>query len=345
MTKIKTLKALKDRVQAGFDRNEDTLEQNEEIHPTQLKAYLIESNTPIVDVHSPGGKWEPLDADNWYTNKGGKFSNNFFLDTSRERIWIAYSIMDAMQTDKVIDSWINDTAGLDKCWLSRTHLLNWENRNYWNHRGFGFRFSDGLFSKDEKGDFSLKTWYRSNRQIAGLNEIIELASKNFAMYSTRWDKKIDESVLISCELYSNGKITINRSSDVDESLLTIGELANRYHDSIVEATDLRDESYGAFELDFAQEIDLDAFTNVVSQATGEMRLWLVETEAESDYRRYKGVDLHTGDRILLNLGSDYAHVTVPGKGCVNAVPRIAVIQGENIGGNTSIYHDGVELFA
>lgn len=75
-----------------------------------------------------------------------------------------------------------------------------------------------------------------------------------------------------------------------------------------------------------------------------MKLWLVEIESGDDFKRFKGIDLHTWDRVLLDVGLDFAYLTVPGKGCVNAAPRIATIQGENSAGRTSICHDGVEIF-
>jgi len=149
---------------------------------------------------------------------------------------------------------------------------------------------------------------------------------------------------MSAEWYSNGKVTINRANDIDETLLTISEMANKYFDSLVIATKLRDTTMGAFEIDFSQEIDLDAFSQKVLRGTGEMKLWLVEIENEDDFKRFKGIDLHTWDRVLLDVGPDFAYLTIPGKGCVNAAPRIATIQGENSAGRTSIYHDGVEIF-
>ena len=141
------------------------------------------------------------------------------------------------------------------------------------------------------------------------------------------------------------RATINRALDVDEALISVAEMANRYADSLKEATELREKTMGAFELDFSQQIDLDAFSKKVATGTGEMKLWLVETESQDDFKRFRGVDLHTWDRILMDVGPDFAYITVPGKGCINAAPRIAAIQGEDNAGKTSIYHDGVEVFA
>ena len=127
-------------------------------------------------------------------------------------------------------------------------------------------------------------------------------------------------------------------------MLSVSDMANLYEDALVEATTLRNESLGAFELNFAQSIDLEAFSKTVSMGKGRMNLWLIETETEPDFRRFKGVDLHTWDRIFLDVGPDFAYLTVPGRGCVNAAPRIATIQGEDNAGKTSIFFDGVEVF-
>ncbi|UCG54876.1 MAG: hypothetical protein JSV32_01260, partial [Dehalococcoidia bacterium] len=188
-------------------------------------------------------------------------------------------------------------------------------------------------------------WYGANRYIPDLDNVLESAKENFAIYSVRWQKRVNGSVVISAEWYSNGKITINRANDVDEVFIYIADMANRYADAISEATKLRDSTMGAFEIDFTQEIDLAAFSDTVTKGKGEMRLWLVETENYSDFRRFRGVDLHTWDRILLDIGPNYAYITIPGRGCVNAAPRIATIQGEDNAGRTYIFHDGVEVFA
>lgn len=332
-------------VQYGFDENEDSLGEKKKSVFNQLKAYLIESNIEVRDYIAPDGKWKQLESTKWYVNISGKHPYKLFLDAGLKRVWILYSLLDAKTSDQLIKSWIENKKGLDNCWLSRKQLLYWGKKEYWTSRGYGFKFSDGLYSKEEAGNFSLKAWYRPNRPIGGLEEIIESAKENFAIHSSRWDKRNNGHVTMSTEWYSNGKVTVNRGTDVDETLLTISEIANKYFDSLNYATTIRDTSMGAFEINFSQEINLDFFSQKVLKGTGEMKLWLVEVENEGDFRRFKGLDLHTWDRVLLDIGLNYAYLTIPGKGCVNAVPRIATIQGENSAGKTSICHDGVEIFA
>jgi hypothetical protein len=345
MKHIQTLQGLKEVLQAGFDDNEALLEQYGQTHITQLKAYLLETNRSIDEVGCPLGRWKSLDASGWYINHGSQSPNTLFLDTTRERVWILYTVLDATEADAVTDKWIRNLQGLDRCWLSRNHLLHYDAKESWQQRGLGLKFSDGLASDEKTGYFSLKAWYGATEKVHGLAGVLETARENFAIYSSRWQKLKEDSVTLAVEWYSSGKVTVNKAIDLDEVMLSISDMANRYEDALVEATTLRDESLGAFELNFTQNIDLEAFSKAVSMGKGRMNLWLIETETEPDFRRFKGVDLHTWDRVFLDVGSDFAYLTVPGKGCVNAAPRIATIQGEDNAGKTSIFFDGVEVFA
>ena len=71
---------------------------------------------------------------------------------------------------------------------------------------------------------------------------------------------------------------------------------------------------------------------------------MVKTEDSGDFARFGGVDLHTWDRILLDMGNKYAYMTIPGKGCVNAAPRLVTVQGETVAGKTQVYYNGDEIF-
>jgi hypothetical protein len=345
MRPVHSLRDFKELLQAGFESNEESLEAFGKTYSTQLKAYLIESNNPDPgSIKSPLGPWSKIDASGWYLNQDSEFPNTLFLDSTRERVWILYSLLDATESDSIVEKWVRGTNGLDSCWLSRGHLLHWEKLNGWGRRGIGLRFSDGLSPEESAGNFSLKAWHGANRYVEGLDDILKMAQDRFAIYSVRFQKRSGGSISISAEWYSNGKITINRATDVDEVLISIAEMANRYADSLKEASDLRDRTLASFEIDFSQPISLDAFSSAVTKGRGNMNLWLVEVETAPDFKRFKGIDLHTWDRVLLDVGPDFVYLTIPGSGCVNGAPRLAVVQGEDNSGKASIYHDGVEVF-
>lgn len=342
---IQTLGELRALLQAGLDDDEELLIRFGAPSGTQIKAYLLESNRHIDNISCPIGTWKKLDANHWYTNAGHTSPGSLFLDTTRRRVWILYTILDAGEADNLITKWIAKTQGLDRCWLSRNQLLHYGANKAWQEKGIGLSFSDGLTPEENASNFSLKAWYGPTQKLPGLAEILKIGKEQFAIYSTRWQKMQGGDVVISAEWYSNGKVTINKGNDIEEIIISISEMANRYEDSLLFATQLRDKKMGAFELDFTQKIDLNSFSQTVTMGRGGMNLWLVETESETDFKRFKGVDLHTWDRIFMDVGLDYAYLTIPGKGCVNAAPRIATVQGEDNAGKTSIFLDGVEMFA
>ncbi|WOX55328.1 hypothetical protein R6Y95_07605 [Methanoculleus palmolei] len=347
MSGIHDLYDLRTWLQAGLDDNRETTGYGAARSP-QLKAYLLESNSgSLADFGCPLGRWDTLDRKGWYINRGGTSPYSIFLDKTRSRVWILYSVLGVKESDALVEKWVRENVGLDRCWLSRQQLLHWERSDEWYQKGLGIKYSDGLSPEDDAGYFSLKLWHGASNAIKDFDDVLEVAKERFAIHSARWQKRREGRVVIAAEWYSNGKVTIQKAEDIDEVLLSIITTARTYEEAIEEATDLRDKKMGAFELDFSQGIDLDAFSKVVSSGKGNMNLWLVETETRDNdtFKRFKGVDLHTWDRVSISLGEDFAHLTIPGNGCVNAAPRIAALQGEDNAGRTTITFDGVELFA
>jgi hypothetical protein len=348
MKSIHSLKDVKERLQAGFDNKEDSIQDSGERNGTQLKAYLIENNNVApLEVGSPKGEWRELEDKRWFVNIDKDYPESFYLDTTRSRVWILYSIIDTNHSDIFVKDWVGRGKKLDRCWLSRKQLLHWGNLTNasWVKRGVGLAFSDGLSPDEDAANFSLKAWHGKKKLPAGLDKVLATAQKEFAIHSIRWQKRSNSSVDMSTEWYSNGKVTINRATDVDDVFIWVTEMANYYSNALKNATTLRDTTFAAFELDFSQEINLNAFTSKVLNGAGDMKLWLTETERQKDFARYKGVDLHTWDRVFIDVGVNYAYLTIPKGGCVNAAPRIATIQGEDNAGYTKIFHEGVEVFA
>jgi len=347
MRAIESLNEFKEMAQRTFQNNQESLDTDGVLKNPHLKAYLLESNhKDISDASScPLGQWKALeDSRGWFTNIDTDNPYSFFIDTTDDRVWRLYSFLDVKRSDVLVNEWITHCRGMDYCWLSREQLLHWNGQDNWEERGIGIRYADGLAPADTAGNFSLKAWHGAGRHIEGLNELLEKAKETFAIHSIRWQKKSGNDAAIITEWYSNGKVTISKGNDIDEVLATVSEMAIRYKGSLLTAARLRDSKMGAFELNFTQQIDLDAFTLKVLKGVGDMRLWLVELEHEPDFRRFKGVDLHNWDRVFLDVGIDYAYLTIPKKGCVNAAPRIAAIQGEDNSGKTQIYYDGVKIF-
>src|SRR5208283_1985968 len=173
MPHLQTFAEMKNLLQAGFEDNEESLSNFGATYSTQLKAYLIESNLNLSDLPCPDeyGRWKKLDAEHWHVNDGGHSPGTFFLDSTRERVWILYSLLDASESDGAVSKWIEGINGLDRCWLSRNQLLSFGRVESWKEKGIGLKFSDGLTPEENAGNFSLKAWYGgATRQLIGLED-------------------------------------------------------------------------------------------------------------------------------------------------------------------------------
>lgn len=146
------------------------------------------------------------------------------------------------------------------------------------------------------------------------------------------------------EWYPDGRAVIGSSEDVDSVILTANIVSDHYRDELDLATEWRNGTKGSFELLFPEKIDPSHFHGSISCGTGDLRMWMVETERGSEITRFGGVDMHTWDGVLLDVGPDFTYVTIPGNGCVNAVPRLATLEGRTMADRVRIHCDGSEVF-
>ena len=311
----------------------------------RLKVYLIESSVDAEKTLPKLGVPTPLGLPGWYVLSSDKTDQLLVVDASQQRVLRLFTLVPATASDDLVESWLGVTQGLDRCWLTRGQLMKPEREPGWVQRGIGLRYNDGLTPVDDAGNFSLKAWHGTRSLLAGLSEVLDRASQSFAISSVRWQMTNGGSPAMTVECYSDGKLTINRAQDLDDVLTFSLSMAERYRESLEIAGNARQASLAPFELVFTQAIDLDRFGQAVSMGKAPMRLWLTEVDRRDGFRRYRGVDLHTWDRVFVDLTPNYGYLTIPSKGCVNAAPRLATIQGEDNSGKTTIFLDGEEMFA
>src|SRR5437867_10634405 len=115
---VSTLREFKELVQATFERNEESLRAFGKTYRLQLKAYLIESNadSPVRAPAPSGIRWVPLDAEGCFAGRETDPPDSLFLDTSAGRVWRLYSLLDATDSDKLVNDWLKAGLRLDRCW-------------------------------------------------------------------------------------------------------------------------------------------------------------------------------------------------------------------------------------
>jgi len=330
-----TVPEFKELIDRSFEKYADSHDRS------NLKAYLVESNLEIPPNLPGFNEWNSIGG-RWYASHNNK-GNYFIMNATNSRIWILYSLAPVNISDKSVSTWVSLNKGLDRCWFSRSNLESFGKKNEWEEKGIGLKYENTVSSYDESFKFSLKAWY-GNSKDKEIIDIFEKAKAKFTTTSIRWRDLEAGRTSMRSEWYNDGKITVNYSNSVSEILQSIAEIASKYHDSLKEAEQNRDRKREAFEFEFKQKIDLDMYSEALFKGTGNLKLWMSEIESCEGFKRFSGVDLHTGDRIFLDIAEDYAYMTVPGNGCVNAVPRFAVVQGVNALGETKIFYKGSEIF-
>lgn len=330
----KTLREFTSNFEKSLSENIDSTDFSNSPH---LKVQLIESNIAEIPRIDDFSDWKPFeDTHNWYFCTRDK--DYIVLNKYSTRIWAVYSLMKVASFSKIIDSWIRKTLYLDKCWIPSSRIKKIGNGYNWIERGIGLKYHDLLADDDTQAKVSLKAWYGPNEIIT---KAIGMLQDNFAVSSYRFKDNSSSSV---SEWYSSGKITFNSTDDSEIVLEAVSKTMKYYYDEITRATELRDQTKSCFEFCFNQNIDLERYSDLVNKGKSDLQLWMIEVESLSDFKRYRGVDMHTWDRIFLDLGKNYAYMTIPGNGCVNAAPRLVSIQGETIMGKTQIYYNGDEVF-
>lgn len=312
--------------------------RTDSVRNPHLKVQLVETNTVDIPPIKGCSEWRALgETSRWYVCDGPE--GFFVLNKASDRIWALYSMIKVDPFVRTVDSWISRNLMLDKCWISQGIMQRTMEELNWSERGIGLRFEDCIARGSSKTKLSIKAWYGDDVWVG---DLFAKARENFSVNSLRMRSLSDDET--TSEWYTDGRITFNSSEDVDTMLYAVAYMCDRYHKELEEATRLRDTERGSFEFSFCRDVDLERYEAGVSKGLSDLKLWMVKTEDDRDFKRFKGVDTHSWDTVFLDLGSNYAYMAVPGKGCVNAAPRLAAVQGETATGRTRVYYNGSEIF-
>ncbi len=305
---------------------------------THLKVQLVEVNTDELPQINGFTEWRRLDgASAWYVCNNS--SNTYIVNKVNERVWAIYSLAKAETFISTIDSWINGNLKLDNCWTSSGSIQKLMKRMDWAERGIGLRYEDCTAPNNDRTSVSIRAWYGNDANVGSL---FSAARDDFSISSLRLKSDADDET--KSEWYTDGRVTINSSEDMDTVIYTIGEVADHYRNELNQATKWRDQERGSFEFSFTRKVDLERYEARITKGSKDLKMWMVKTEDSGDFMRFGGVDMHTWDRVFLDMGEDYAYMTVPGNGCVNAAPRLVTVQGETVTGKTRVYYNGDEIF-
>lgn len=309
----------------------------------QIKVFWLEVNENFNVLEKMGLR--KLDR-NLFELKVKK--DTFWVDTSNGRIWEIFTLSSTRNTERNLIGLTKGMKGVDKTWFTQNFMKKIQRKMGFTDRGFGIRYKDLLSNGTDTNNFSAKFWF-GRRSLKNMEPILESLEGSFSISSLRFGKNIsnDEKRLTGqlYEFYYNGHMTITTCDDTEEMFYLIKMIRETYVKNLVQLEKENKRKPALIEVTFSEELDREGFDFLIHVGRRDLNLWLQPYQSESDYGRYCGVDMHTGDFINLDLGSDYSYISADRNGCMNVAPRFGTLAARYLSTSTNIYHDGVEMFA
>lgn len=305
----------------------------------QIKVFWLEVDekalSRVVDISG----MEPIDR-NLY---GFKYRNDqFWIDTRNSRIWEIFTLSTTEATNAMIKRNFTNNLGVDRTWFTQRFMTGIEKRTGFVNRGFGIKYRDIFSPRNDRTDFSAKFWIGKNNVQ---DDLLERIKERFSISSTRFGKSEHGRPGQLYELFYNGHMTISASDDMEETFFLISTIGDHYSSSLRDLEKRNMERPTFVEVTFSSKIDREGFDSISQTGRGEMKLWLQQYGMENDLSRYSGVDLHTGDFVQIDMADKFSYISTEQKGCMNIAPRFGTLSSRYLSTMSTLYHDGVEIFA
>lgn len=313
----------------------------------QIKTYLIESNVSSETINNQENFCnfiiKKTRDKNFYRISSKNFRNAGFLETSNNRIWKFFSPVVSDISDRIVTELVDNTIYLDRCWHTNQQLEKLELS--YKFRGIGISYTDFFEkNKDERSGISLKLWTKGALKKHE-KEIYEFVENKFARRSTRIQEIIDGKSIFLKEVFFNGKITTTFAKSPEEIINFSTNLQQNYIDILKKIENERGVFGSPVELLFKEKLPIDKIVNYFKSGKNPFRLWLSPIEKKENFVRLFGVDLHTGEKIGLDIGEDFIWINIPKKTCGNAGLRIPTILCSSFPYRVQLKLGGEELIA
>ena len=344
MNTIKSRKGLFTLLQAICEENREYYSRFGQWKRPQIKVLWLEVNQRHVQniLESSGSK--SIDKSLFSLYHEGEA---YWIDTSNKRIWQIFTLSQTNTALRMLRSLFIGKMGVDKLWAPESFMFKAQKEFGYTNRGFGIRFKDSLTMEEPKSNFSAKLWIGRNPSEKQ-EHLLNVAKDNFSKSSIRFGKNWSlDGKSISGDLYElfyNGHMTVNTCDNFENFIDLISYIKNSYLKELELMEKERSKKPSFIETVFSEKIDSNNFSRISFSGIGKMRLWLQPYENRGDFRRYSGVDLHTGDFLTLDLGENYSYITPQLNACMNVAPRFGTLSARHLSSNVKIFYDGVPLF-
>jgi len=326
----------------GTQRN---LSQDQRLDKGQemVKTYIIESNvsaedliedTEIITTHSPidGGLYR-LDI-----NYGGK-EGEYYLDTSDDRFWSLYTLEGSQSARQTFDKLTStDGNGLDHPWIpngKQKEIIDWG-----EFKGAGLKqLGEDAFPPEyieEQGgigDLRLDLNGEDTDKIYSLFQD-DIDIEKILSLSRVKIRHSQGSDSITERITSDGAFTARGGTNIQLHLDIVQRVKDIYREMVQRIEKKYRLSYTEVEhgtrvngkhlrIDLENRInDIEQFLSYVVNASKPFRLMGTTTKLSENYYKMKGVDLHNGDKVTLEVGPTWIRVYLYDDACGNTALRI-----------------------
>lgn len=317
--------------------------------PTELKTYLIESNSELsqkchtqdlqINIDQTG-----LDHVKILTLIDKKESCNalqFYLDKSDERFLLLYTFDLAKETNSIVKRLISSEGlELDNAWLSSSFLKNISGRSGNTDHGFSIRHTDYFQTEEIDDDEPIKPDIFSHMDISGMQseKILQLLKQDEEMEQIIGYDKITigrgtKGCGVVDELAHSGRFRVVKGKSIDDHVSLVNMVKNEYAQEIqrIEECRIRGDvdtksiEGTPFEFVFDRNVkDWDLVLSRMFNSKVPFRVWGIKSKIGDGFYRVLGVDTHTGHPLDIEVMDNLFRIYLPEGSCGNVITRLFV---------------------
>jgi len=260
---------------------------------------------------------------------------NFWVDQLDPRFWSFHTNMRSDKASTIINRWVSAHRDLDRMWLPSEHLRKaWPGsiprRVRTDFRGKALLGSAGADTEDLQLQMS-------GRNAEAFLEFIEKSAYASAFSYDGIEMNIsDPDFGVAREAVNRkGKFAVSGDSFALHTQF-VGSVVSRYS-SLVRLCEEKAIGWSPFETGdggggfdggpitvmFSRPItDQQAFLSELFSARAPFRLWGIPEIASDGTAEVEAVDLHVGQRLRLDIGTEWMRIYLESGGCGNTVARM-----------------------
>lgn len=317
--------------------------------PTDLKAYVLESNSPLrrrAAMERVG--WSMTDTgvpDLKIMNvrlAGGE-PRQFFVDVSDRRFVTIHTNGKAEDVERVIAALTDESCGMfDNMWMHHGMLEHMAKKVGSGLVGFAMRYTDSLLARAEAGhDASALEDLHINISGSKASRLRDMMRVDRDFRDIVAYRKIrvlrgpqgGESDYVHDDIASTGYFAVKQGKSVQNHLGVVEESKEIYSRAVAGVEDCRlgiCDAGGkavakgrALNFTLSRRItDIDQFVSMLFNSAKPFKLGGIKSAIEPGYYRVLAVDMHTGDPMTFEIASGMMRIYLSQHSCGNTVLRL-----------------------